>query len=88
MNPRLEAEKATLIQRAEIERLSLAAAWIDARDAVMPPHFVDRKSRHNPWAARLLKVAIPVLGLTRVGRIVQMMSVGLTAYRIVRGLRY
>ncbi len=87
MNPRLEAEKAVLIQRAEIERLSLAAAWLDTRNAVMPPHLSQRKSLHNPWAARVLRVAIPVLGLTRVGRIVQMASVGLTAYRIVRGLR-
>ncbi|MEO6927887.1 MAG: hypothetical protein ABI190_01875 [Casimicrobiaceae bacterium] len=87
MNPRLEAEKAILIQRAELERLALTAAWLDARNAVMPQRLADRRALHNPWAARLLRVAIPVLGLTRVGRIVQVMSVGLTVYRIVRGLR-
>jgi hypothetical protein len=87
MNARREAEKAALIQRAELERLSLGAAWIDTRNAVMPPADVRRAARSNPWAARLLRVAIPVLGLTRVGRIVQMMSVGLTVFRIVRGLR-
>ncbi|MEP7063687.1 MAG: hypothetical protein ABI881_14955 [Betaproteobacteria bacterium] len=87
MNPRLEAEKATLIQRAELERLALEAAWIDARHAVMPHVDPRRRMRDNPWAARLLRVAIPLLGLSRVGRIVQMASVGLTAYRIVRGFR-
>lgn len=87
MNARLEAEKATLIQRAELERLSLAAAWIDARNAIVPPADARRVARSNPWAVRALRIAIPVLGLSRVGRMVQLMSVGLTVFRIVRGLR-
>jgi hypothetical protein len=87
MNPRLEAEKATLIQRAELDRLALEAAWIDTRHSILPPADSRRRARDNPWAARLLRIAIPVLGLSRVGRIVQMASVGVTAYRIVRGLR-
>ena len=87
MSPRLEAEKAALIQRAELERLSMTAAWIDARNAVMPPASSRRAARSNPWAARLLRIAVPVLGLSRVGRIVQMASVGLMVYRVVRGLR-
>jgi hypothetical protein len=87
VNPRLEAEKAALIQRAELERLSMIAAWIDVRNAVMPPASSRRAARSNPWASRLLRIAVPVLGLSRVGRIVQMASVGLMVYRVVRGLR-
>ena len=53
---------------------------------------MDRRAPFDPAAsqfaaARLLRIAIPVLGLSRVGRIVQMASVAVTAYRIVRGLR-
>jgi hypothetical protein len=87
MNPRLEAEKAALQQRAELERLALTAAWIDARNAVMPPVDPARASRVHPWAMRALRLAIPVIGFTRAGRFVRYMSVGLTAYRIVRGWR-
>ena len=87
MTARLQAEKAALVARAELERLSLTAAWIDVHHAVMPPVDPVRAARTHPIASRLLRIAIPVLGRSRAGRIVQMLSVGLTAYRIVRGLR-
>lgn len=87
MSARLEAEKALLIQRAELERLSMAAAWMDTRNAVMPATDPRRMTRGGAWAARAVRIAIPVLGLSRVGRIVQLMSVGLMVFRIVRGLR-
>ncbi|HEY7904998.1 MAG TPA: hypothetical protein VIH36_16225 [Casimicrobiaceae bacterium] len=87
MNPRLEAEKAALQQRAELERLGLAAAWIDARNAVMPPVDSARTMRRHPWAAQALRIAIPLVGVGRVGRIVQMLSIGVAAYRVIRGLR-
>ena len=87
MNPRREAEIATLIQRAELERLSIEAAWIDARNAILPRANPLRASRAHPWAMRALQLAIPVLGVSRVGRMMQMLSVGLMVFRVVRGLR-
>lgn len=87
MNPRLEAEKAALQQRAELERLALAAAWIDARNAVFPPVDSARAMRRHPWATQALRIAIPLIGVGRVGRVVQMLSIGVTAYRVIRGLR-
>ena len=86
MNPRLEAEKAALQQRAELERLALTAAWYDARAAVLPRSGMGG-GRARPWVARTLAYAIPLFGPARVGRALRFASIGMGVYRLVRGLR-
>jgi hypothetical protein len=84
MNPRLEAEKAALVQRAELERLAIEAAWLDAHNAVLPRVDTARAARAHTWLGRALRVAIPMFGIGRVSRTVQLMSVGLAVFRIAR----
>ncbi|HXU52160.1 MAG TPA: hypothetical protein VN789_08960 [Casimicrobiaceae bacterium] len=84
MNPRLEAEKAALIQRAELERLGIEAAWLDARKAVLPPTDPIRRAGAHTWLGRALRVAVPMFGIGRVSRAVQLMTVGLAVFRIAR----
>ena len=84
MNPRLEAEKAALIQRAELERLGIEAAWLDARKAVLPPTDPIRRAGAHTWLGRALRVAVPMFGVGRVSRAVQLMTVGLALLRIAR----
>lgn len=84
MNPRLEAEKAALIQRAELERLGIEAAWLDARKAVLPPADPVRRAGAHTWLGRALRVAVPMFGVGRVSRAVQLMTVGLALLRIAR----
>ncbi len=86
MNARLEAEKAALQQRAELERLALTAAWYDARNAVLPPGSEGR-TRARPWVARAMSIALPLLGVAKVSKALRMATLGLAAYRVVRGLR-
>ena len=84
MNPRVEAEKAALIQRAELERLGIEAAWLDARKAVLPPTDPIRRAGAHTWLGRALRVAVPMFGIGRVSRAVQLMTVGLAVFRIAR----
>jgi hypothetical protein len=84
VNPRLEAEKAALIQRAELERLGIEAAWLDARKAVLPPTDPIRRAGAHTWLGRALRVAVPMFGIGRVSRAVQLMTVGLAVFRIAR----
>jgi hypothetical protein len=81
------ARKALLIARAERERESLILAAAQVRNIVSPPVDPSRKSRVTPFTTGLVKVVLPILGYTRFGKVVRMLSIGLTAYRAVRGWR-
>jgi hypothetical protein len=81
------ARKALLIARAERERESLVMAAAQVRHIVSPPVDPARKSRVTPFTTGLVKVVLPVLGYTRFGKLVRMLSIGVTAYRAVRSWR-
>lgn len=81
----LSARKALLLAEAERERLALARAWHDVRTIISPPADHAREARVQPFTSGLVRTLLPLLGFTRFGKLLRMMTIGLTAYRVVRG---
>jgi len=80
----LAARKALLVAQAELERIPLTLAVRDVRAIVSPPRDPARAARMHPAAVRILKIALPLLGLARLSRVVRVLSIGLVAFRLVR----
>jgi hypothetical protein len=83
----LAARKALLIAQADYDRMKLTLAANDLRRIVRPTIDMDQHPRARSTAARVLRFAIPVLGVTRAGGLLRAFSIALALYRIVRSLR-
>ena len=83
----LESRKALLVAQAEFDRLKLGMALHDVRRIVRPTVSSAQRSAVHTLAARALGIALPVLGFSRVGRVVRGLSIGLSVYRFMRGWR-
>ncbi|MGE5090101.1 MAG: hypothetical protein ACM3QY_13320 [Candidatus Levyibacteriota bacterium] len=83
----LAARKALLVARSDLERIDLAVAVRDVAGAFEPHPVPGRLGRMHPMFARLLRMAIPVFGASRLGLVMRGLSIGLVALRLVSGLR-
>ena len=83
----LAARKALLVARTDLDRIDLAVALRDLRDAFEPHPEAGRLGRMHPTFARVLRFAIPMFGASRLGLIARTLSIGLVAFRLVAALR-
>jgi hypothetical protein len=88
MSAQLLAErKAQLITQAQLDRARLLLAIHQVRQIVAPTPDPATAARLRPTAARIFRIALPLLGMRRFGRWLRAASFALTAYRIVRNWR-
>lgn len=83
----LAARKTLLLADAERERVALSRAWHDVKVIVNPPRNLARNAKVAPFTVTVLRTMLPLLGFTRFGKLVRMLTIGLTAFRAVRGWR-
>ena len=84
----LARRKSLLVAQSHLHRLQASMAWHEVKQVVSPPRLApERGDRARSIAAMLIGVAVPVLGLSRLGRIMRMLTIGTMLMRIVRGLR-
>jgi hypothetical protein len=83
----LAERKALLIAQADLQRMQAAAAWRDARRIVSPPARPVGSRRVRSAMAMLMGVAVPVVGVGRLRRFVRGVSIAITIFRVIRGLR-
>ncbi len=83
----LAERKAQLIAQAHVDRARLALAVHQVRHIVSPPPDPSRAAGLRPAASTILKLLLPLLGFSRVGRILRIVSAGLTALRVARQWR-
>ena len=83
----LAARRALLVAKADLERIDLAVALRDLRDAFEPHPEAGRLRRMHPMFARALRLAIMIFGARRLGPLARTLSIGLVAFRLVRDLR-
>jgi hypothetical protein len=81
------ARKQLLVAQAEFDRLKLAMAVHDVRRIVRPSVGAGQRAGAYSTASRLIGFALPVLGRSRVGRVLRALSIGLAVYRFFRGMR-
>ncbi len=88
MNPNGEysRRKALLIAKADLERLKLRHALREIQHIVQPP-----QAPASPWvspaASTLMALALPALGLQKLRNLLQMVSAGVLAYRLLNQWR-
>ena len=68
----LAARKSLLVAQASLQRMQATLAWHDLKLAVMPPVPVERGSRTRTAAKWLVRIAVPLFGMTRAGRVVDL----------------
>ena len=84
----LARRKSLLVAQSHLHRLQAGMAWYDVRQVVAPtPLAPERGDRVRSIAATLAGIAVPVFGLSRLGRIMRVVSIGLMVTRVVRELR-
>ena len=83
----LAARRDLLVARADLERVDLAVAARDLADAFGTPGAGGRFRDAHPFLARALRLAIPLVGASRLGVVARAISIGIVAYRLVRALR-
>jgi MFS superfamily sulfate permease-like transporter len=80
--------KSLLVAQSHLHRLQARMAWHEVSNVVSPPRAPpDRGDRARSIAATLMALAIPVVGLARLGRIMRVLSVSVMAMRVVRAFR-
>ena len=82
-----EAKMALLIAQAELDRLKLALAVHDVRAIARPPIAAAARSAAQASATKVLAFALPIFGFARAGRIVRVLSIGVSIYRMLRAWR-
>jgi hypothetical protein len=88
MSAQLLAErKAQLVTQAQLDRARLLLAIHQVRAIVAPAPDPATAARLRPTAARIVRIALPLLGMRRLGRWLRAATLAITAYRIVRGWR-
>ena len=80
----LAERRAQLVTRIHLDRARVTLALLEIRALVSPAPAPARSEELRPTAARILAFAVPILGMTRVGRVLRIASYALTAYRIAR----
>jgi hypothetical protein len=81
----LEARRALLVSRCELDRIELALAWHDvARSVGLTPR---AGSARTSWIGRALGYAIPLVGAARARRLSRYLSLALLVYRIATAWR-
>jgi hypothetical protein len=83
----LTERKSQLVAQASLQRMQATLAWHDMKRAVMPRAPAQSHGRTRTAAKWVVRLAVPIFGMTRAGRVLRALSVGLTAWRIVQGLR-
>ncbi|MFA7503842.1 MAG: hypothetical protein WCZ28_04000 [Burkholderiaceae bacterium] len=79
--------KRLMLARAELERRQIRLAGSEMRALLAPVASGRRTSHARPRASALLAVAVPLLGATRLGRLLRIASIGLGALRLARSLK-
>lgn len=79
----LARRKALLVTQAEIDRTRVAIAARDLRRELLPPRAPERGDGARLLAARLVGIAVPLVGANRSLRAVRMLTLGVTAYRVI-----
>jgi hypothetical protein len=76
--------KALLIAHAELDRSKVTLAILEVKSIVSPelPH--GRMARARPTASMILGLAAPLLGTSRIMRLLRLASLALMALRIAR----
>jgi hypothetical protein len=82
-----EARKQLLVAQAEFDRIKFAMALHDVRRIVRRPVDPQLRPHSHSATAKLLGFALPILGASRVGRMVRAMSIALSVFRLFRGWR-
>ena len=80
----LEAKKQLLIAQAEFDRLKFAMAMHDVRRIVRPVVEPSARPAAHSAASRMLGFVLPMLGASRVGRVVRGLSIAMSIYRLLR----
>jgi len=84
----LARRKSLLVAQSHLHRLQAAMALHEVKEIVVPPRPApERGDRARSIAAMLIGVAVPVFGLSRLGRIMRVLTIGTMVMRVVRGLR-
>ena len=84
----LARRKSLLVAQSHLHRLQVGMAWRDVVDVIAPPHLAPTPAGHvRSIAATLVGIALPLFGLSRLGRVMRAVSIGLMVMRVVRGLR-
>jgi hypothetical protein len=83
----LAERKAQLVTRAHVDRARMTLAMLEIRTLVSPPASAARRASVRPTAARLIGIALPLLGMARVTRLLRIASFALAAYRVARNWR-
>jgi hypothetical protein len=86
MSDDLDTRKRLLIARSELARTEMALAVTEIRAALAPPPVV-RSASSRRIAAFLVGSAVPILGVSRIGKVIRAISFVFTVTRVVRGLR-
>jgi len=81
----LAVQKQLLIAQAELERLKFALAAHDVRQVIWPRVDPARSARARSMAARVVNLATPIFGRSRVSAAVRGLSFGLVLLRVLRG---
>lgn len=76
-----------LVARADLERVDVTVAMRDLADSLGTRGAVGHFQDAHPLLGRALRLAIPVIGASRLGVVARAISLGIVAYRIVRALR-
>jgi|KBSMisStaDraftv2_1062788.scaffolds.fasta_scaffold811737_2 hypothetical protein len=84
---RLAERRAQLVTQAHLDRARLALAVHQVRHIISPPPDPARRASLRPAASTILNVLLPLLGFTRVGRVLRVVSAALTALRVARHWR-
>jgi hypothetical protein len=83
----LAARRALLAARSDLERIDLAAAARGLATAVRPSQEPGHLGILHPLLARVIRLAIPIFGATRLGTLGRALSIGLVAFRLLRAWR-
>jgi len=83
----LAERKALLVTRAQLDRTRLSLAVRQVRSIVRPTPDLARRQGARRTAATLVGLAVPLLGMRRLGRWLRFTSFAIAAYRVYRNWR-
>lgn len=83
----LATRRELLVARADLERVDVAVATRDLADSFGTRGAAGRFRDTHPFLARALRLAIPLIGASRLGVAARAISIGIVAFRLVRALR-
>jgi len=79
--------RSLLATRAELDRTRLSLAMHEVRAIVVPPPDPARAAAVRPAVAMLIGLAVPAVGVSRLGRWLRIASIALAAWRVARDWR-